>query len=282
MNYSKDMLLESQSGFMMPFASADDEEIQVTLGFGEQKHPVTGQPFHHRGIDFVCSEKPLFALATGTVVGAGTDAVHGNYIITKYGKYEVKYGHVAEAYVGYGKGVVAGQEIALSGDFLHFEVSFAGEVMDPMEFLGMIYGNILQLQSMGMKGSNIFTNMGVKVRTDYDEDQEEIEQMMQRWLGSYMLDIMQGTYVPPKRMESSLRNIFAQSADKNYFYEAMPSIGNPLGLSSRGAPLAARFQNLLIGDFLNYMAVRHHVYLSTWDEAQKKKFLSRQPPTATS
>ena len=272
MNYSKDMLLESQSGFMMPFASADDEEIQVTLGFGEQKHPVTGQPFHHRGIDFVCSEQPLFALATGTVVGAGTDAVHGNYIITKYGKYEVKYGHVAEAYVGYGKGVVAGQEIALSGDFLHFEVSFAGEVMDPMEFLGMVYGNILQLQSMGMKGSNIFTNMGVKVRTDYDEDQEEIEQMMQRWLGSYMLDIMQGTYVPPKRMESSLRNIFAQSADKNYFYEAMPSIGNPLGLSSRGAPLAARFQNLLIGDFLNYMAVRHHVYLSTWDEAQKKSF----------
>ena len=82
MNYSKDMLLESQSGFMMPFASADDEEIQVTLGFGEQKHPVTGQPFHHRGIDFVCGEKPLFALATGTVVGAGTDAVHGNYIIT--------------------------------------------------------------------------------------------------------------------------------------------------------------------------------------------------------
>ena len=146
----------------------------------------------------------------------------------------------------------------------------------------MVYGNILQLQSMGMKGSNIFTNMGVKIRTDYDEDQEEIEQMMQRWLGSYMLDIMQGTYVPPKRMESSLRNIFAQSADKNYFYEAMPSVGNPLGLSSRGAPLAARFQNLLIGDFLNYMAVRHHVYLSTWDEAQKKKFLSRQPPTATS
>ena len=34
MNYSKDMLLESQSGFMMPFASADDEEIQVTLGYG--------------------------------------------------------------------------------------------------------------------------------------------------------------------------------------------------------------------------------------------------------
>jgi hypothetical protein len=106
--------------------------------------------------------------------------------------------------------------------------------------------------------------------------------MMQRWLGSYMYDIMQGTYVPPKRMESSLRNIFAQSADKNYFYEALPTIGNPLGLSSRGAPLAARFQNLLIADFLNYMAVCHHTYLSSWDDAQKKKPMSRQPPTAIS
>ena len=48
--------------------------------------------------------------------------------------------------------------------------------------------------------------------------------------------------VPTIAVLSSLRNIFAQSADKNYFYEAMPTIGNPLGLSSRGAPLAARFQ----------------------------------------
>ena len=281
MKYTKDMLLESQSGFMMPFASADDEEIQITLGFGEQRHPVTGELFNHRGVDFVCHDKPLFALATGVVVGAGTDAIHENYIITKYGKYEVKYGHVSEAYVGYGKGVLAGQQIAQSGDFLHFEVSFAGQLLEPMEFLGMIYGNIMQLQSVGMKGGNIFANLGVKVKTDYDKDQEEIEQMMQRWLGSYMQDIMLGNYAPPKRMETSLRNIFAQSADKNYFYETMPTIGNPLGLSSRGAPLAARFQNLLIGDFLNYMALCHHIYPSSWDEAQKKKLLSRQPPTAT-
>ena len=282
MNYSKDMLLESQSGFMMPFASADDEEIQITLGYGEQRHPVTGETFNHRGVDFVCQDKPLFALATGVVVGVGTDAIHENYIITKYGKYEVKYGHVSEAYVGYGKGVLAGQQIAQSGTFLHFEVSFAGQPLDPMEFLGMIYGNILQLQAAGLKSGNIFANMGVSVKTDYDKDQEEIEQMMQRWLGSYMQDIMLGNYTPPKRMESSLRNIFAQSADKNYFYEAMPTIGNPLGLSKRGAPLAARFQNILIGDFLNYMALRHNIFLSSWDESQKKNFQTRQQPTATS
>ena len=38
----------------------------------------------------------------GRSIGVGTDAVHENYIITKYGKFEVKYGHVREAYVTYG------------------------------------------------------------------------------------------------------------------------------------------------------------------------------------
>ena len=99
---TKDILLESASGFMMPFEASEEEEVQVSLGFGEQTHPMTGERFHHRGVDFAAHDLPLFALATGTVVGVGTDAVHENYIITKYGKFEVKYGHVSEAYLTYG------------------------------------------------------------------------------------------------------------------------------------------------------------------------------------
>ena len=44
---TKDMLLESASGFMMPFEASEEEEIQVSLGFGEQKHPLTGETFIH-------------------------------------------------------------------------------------------------------------------------------------------------------------------------------------------------------------------------------------------
>ena len=33
-NFSKDMLLESQSGFMMPFEAEEGKEIPVTLGYG--------------------------------------------------------------------------------------------------------------------------------------------------------------------------------------------------------------------------------------------------------
>ena len=179
----------------------------------------------------------------------------------------MKYGHVSEAYLTYGMPVNAGQQIARSGNFLHFEVNCEGQVLDPMEFLAMIYGNIAQLEAMGIKGHYRLANMGVKVQTDYDAD-------------VYMNDIRLGRYVPPARMEQSLRNIFAQSADRSYFFETIPNYGNPLGLSSRGAPLASKVQNLLIGDFLNYMALRHDTYLSTWGDDVKKNFVNRQQPTA--
>lgn len=99
-NY-KDMLLESGSGFMMPFPLRDDEELQTTLGFGLQQHPTGGQKFEHHGVDLLTSGKPLYSIATGTVIGAGHDSIHEDYIITKYGKYEVKYGHITEAYCPY-------------------------------------------------------------------------------------------------------------------------------------------------------------------------------------
>ena len=78
---TQDMLLESASGFMMPFAATEDQEIQISLGFGEQTHPATGKTFNHRGVDIIAHDLPLFAIATGTVVGAGTDAIHENYTL---------------------------------------------------------------------------------------------------------------------------------------------------------------------------------------------------------
>lgn len=278
--FSKDMLLESASGFMMPFIADEEHPVEISLDYGEQTHPKTNERFDHKGIDLVAYHVPLYALATGSVIGAGTDAIHDNYIICKYGKYEVKYGHLSEGYVSYGQPVTAGQEIAMSGDFLHFGVTFAGQPLDPKDFFGMLYSNIEQMNALGT-GTMKMSNMGVSVVTDYDRDQKEILELMMRWIPSYFNDIRLGAYAPPVRTEQSLRNIFAQSADKNYFFETIPTIGNPLGLSGRAAPLASKAQNLLIGDFLNYLALKKNIFLSTWDDEQKKKFLSRQQPTAT-
>lgn len=210
----------------------------------------------------------------------GNEAVHDNYIVAKYGKYEVTYGHISQAYKKYGMMINAGEEIAQSGDFLHVSVRFDGKELDPMEFLSMVWANIQQLAAMGISKQPTNEKLGDKtINTHYDNDQDEILMMMLQYLPSYMNDLRTGRYTSPSRFESSLRNIFTQAASKNYFFEKMPNVGNPLGLSNRSAPLADKIQNLLIEDFLGYMVSNHSIYPSTWDEQQKKNFLIKLPKT---
>ena len=53
----------------------------------------------------------------------------------------------------------------------------------------------------------------------------------------------------------------------------MPSMANPFGHRGRALSLAGKVQNLLIAEiFLNYLALRHNVYLSTMSEEVKKNF----------
>lgn len=271
----KDMLLESASGFFMPFPGDEEHDLDISLGYGEQVHPATGQKFNHSGIDILASHLPLFAIATGAVVGVGSDAVHENYIITRYGKYEVKYGHVSEAYCGYATRVKAGQQIAKSGDFLHLEVKFDGRLIDPIDFLKMLYSNIAQLAVLGIKGEAQFINFDVPVKTDYDADQDEILQLMIRWLPEYMNEIRMGGYRTSERVEAQLRNIYMQSAEKNYFFESIPNLSNPLGLGSRSSLMAGKVQSLLIGDFLNFLGSRHNIFVSSWDDDKKKVLSTR-------
>lgn len=47
-------------------------------------------------------------------------------------------------------------------------------------------------------------------------------------------------------------------------------MANPLGMGVRSIPIAARVQNLLIGDFLNYLALRHQIFLSSLSDHEKK------------
>ena len=280
MKYSKDMLLESASGFVMPFPGHEGNDVQISLGYGEQIHPNTGEKFHHQGLDLVAYHVPLFAIGSGVVTAVGNDATHGNFIIVRYNKYDVKYGHMAAIHVRYGQPVEAGLQIGESGDFLHFEVHFEGQMVNPVDFLGMLYGNVMQLLSMGMDIPPKFTDVGVQVTTDYESDWEEIQQMMLHHLPHYMNELRTGTYEPPVTMIETLRNIFSSSSSQKYFFEQMPTIGNPLGLSGRGAPMARKVQNLLLRDFLVYMALRHNTYVSTWTKKKKKNFMTRHMETS--
>lgn len=281
MKYTEEMILRSPSGYSMPFEERG-KNVEMTLGYGEQKHPVTGESFFHHGMDFNAPKYLLYALASGSVVGIGNDATHGVYQIIRYGKYEVTYGHLANVFVNFGQQVKAGHVVALCGDILHFEVRFEQNELNPIEFLTMLYGNLKATQQNDKNGLSEFDSFEMTIPTQYDNDQIEIEDLMVRYLPNYMEDLYRGMYILPERTEQSLRNIFTQSASKNYFFETMPSISNPLGIGQRAMPLACKVQNLLIADFLNYLALRHNVYLSTMSELLKKKPITKPLVTAES
>ncbi|MCQ2219921.1 MAG: M23 family metallopeptidase [Prevotella sp.] len=275
MKYSQEMILQSPSGYCMPFEERE-KDVELTLGYGKQKHPVTGQEFFHHGVDFNAPRYLLSAVATGTVSGMGTDSVHGAYQIIRYGDYEVTYGHLSNVFATYGKNVKAGQVVSVSGDLLHMEVKYKGEELNPIEFLTMIYGNIRSMERLNKPfGAEDFVTIEGDFHTRYDKDQKEIEQLLLRYFPSYMNDLKDGSYTLPSRTEQSLRNIMTLASMKNYFFELIPSAENPMGLGRRSITLAEKVQNLLIEDFLSYLALNFGVFVSTWPDELKKKHTSR-------
>ena len=275
MKYTEEMILHSDSGYCMPFAEPDGRDVSLSLGYGEQNHPESGERFFHHGIDFGMRRYLLSAVASGVVSGVGNDPTHGICQTIRYGQYEVTYGHLSNVFAQFGRQVKAGQTVAMSGDLLHVGVKFKGEEMDPLEFLAMLYGNIKAMQEAGGDSAGGFYDGAPE--TDYERDREEIERLMFRFLPLYMDDLRLGRYTVPEHTEQSLRNIFTTGAMKAYFYERMPSMANPLGLGQKALPLVCKVQNLLIADFLNYLALRHEVYLPAMGGDVKKKTSCRSP-----
>ena len=219
MKYTEEMILHS-SGYCMPFEAPQGEDVELSLGYGEQTHPETGEKFFHHGIDFSVRCRMLSAVADGIVSGVGNDAAHGICQTIRYGEYEVTYGHLSNVFAQFGQRVKAGQTVALSGEWLHLEVRFKGEELNPIEFLTMLYGNIRALQEADGNATGGFYEPAPA--TDYEKDREEIEVLMLRFLPYYMEDLRRGAYTLPEHTEQSLRHIFTVGAMKEYFYENMP------------------------------------------------------------
>ncbi len=276
MIYTEEMMLHSDSGYCMPFEERNGD-VQMSLGYGEQKHPKTGEDFFHHGVDFNVDHYLLSALASGTVSGMGNDPVHGIYQRVRYGKYEVTYGHLSHVYANFGQLVRAGQTISISDRLLHLEVTFDGEELNPIEFLTMLYGNIKVMQQSGFIAEDTDDTgfPDAPFSTKYDEDRKKIEELMMQFLPDYFTDIIRGLYQVTEHMEQSLRNLFSVGAAKEYFYEKLPSISNPLGLGKKAMPLAMKAQNLLIEDFLNYLALRQNIYLHAMSDGLKKKPMTK-------
>ena len=101
MQFTHEMILQSDSGYCMPFEEKN-KDVEMSLGYGKQKHPKTGEKFFHHGIDFDVKHYLLSAVATGKVSGLGNDAIHGIYQVIRYGNYEVTYSHLSNVFANYG------------------------------------------------------------------------------------------------------------------------------------------------------------------------------------
>ena len=47
MKYTEEMILQSDSGYCMPFEEQQGKDVELSLGYGEQTDPVTGEKFFH-------------------------------------------------------------------------------------------------------------------------------------------------------------------------------------------------------------------------------------------
>lgn len=81
MKYTEEMILQSPSGYCMPFEEEKNKEVTLSKGYGELKDTVTGETSFNHGIDFNASHRPLAAVASGVVSSIGTDKERGVYVV---------------------------------------------------------------------------------------------------------------------------------------------------------------------------------------------------------
>ena len=284
MNIQHTMNLYSPSGYAMPFEADENTPIEVARNYGKHVNEKTGEESFSHGMDFrVRRGTWLKALATGVVSGISSDTQNGfsltvnypNYADGKRSNYDVIYSHISEAVCNFGKNVKAGDNVARCDGLLHVEVRFNGEETDPLEFLTMIRDNLIVNSQKDMSGTNPeIATLDFDVHTPYDAQQTEIDQLMMRYFGSYMTDLLSGNYHVPTQTEQGLRNVIAEGARNGAYYEHTPSMLNPLGLGHRSFSIIERVQTILITDFLNYLALMHSVFLSSMSEIEKKKLLT--------
>ncbi|MFP4300684.1 MAG: M23 family metallopeptidase [Spirochaetaceae bacterium] len=117
---------------------------RVTMEFGPNIHPVTGQWYLHKGFDIADSVGvPVVASANGKVVELGFDPGYGMYVWLrhKYG-FRTRYSHLQNISVSEGEEVVQGAVLGTvgntgisTGPHLDFQIWLGTDVVDPAAFL---------------------------------------------------------------------------------------------------------------------------------------------------
>lgn len=119
----------------------------LSMVFGPNVHPITGQWYVHKGIDFSTfrSGDRVIATADGYVAVVGYDLSFGNYVIIrhKHGIY-TRYAHMMYSTVKKGQYVsqrdligYVGNTGVTTGPHLHYEIHIGSDVVDPARYINV-------------------------------------------------------------------------------------------------------------------------------------------------
>ena len=117
--------------------------VEITSPYGKRIHPITGESQFHHGIDIRTPfNTPILAVYDGTIRGVKWGEREGLYLWLVDDDTEVIYCHLRGVFVGVGKRVKAGEEIARSGSsggvtgpHLHIGIKINGQWTDPEKLL---------------------------------------------------------------------------------------------------------------------------------------------------
>jgi murein DD-endopeptidase MepM/ murein hydrolase activator NlpD len=124
-----------------------DGKGQISMYFGQNIHPFSGQYYIHRGIDITTfrAGDAVITSADGQVVTVDYSDDFGNYIIVKhkYGYY-TRYAHLLSFRVRIGQQVQQGDVIGYigstgisTGPHLHYEIHIGSDVVDPYKYMNI-------------------------------------------------------------------------------------------------------------------------------------------------
>jgi murein DD-endopeptidase MepM/ murein hydrolase activator NlpD len=121
---------------------------RITMPFGRNQNPFTGQYYIHRGIDISTFRQgdPVVATADGQVIflGFDRDGFGNNIIIRHRHGFFTRYAHLLSFRVQVGQRVQQGDVIGYigntglsTGPHLHYEVHIGSDVVDPYNYLNI-------------------------------------------------------------------------------------------------------------------------------------------------
>ncbi len=117
---------------------------RITSPFGYRNHPLSHTYSLHRGIDIATAYgTDVVAAEDGIVTIAKHNGSYGKYIVINHGNgYTTLYAHNSQLLVSVGETVKRGQVIAKAGStgnstgpHCHFEVSYNGNLQNPLDYL---------------------------------------------------------------------------------------------------------------------------------------------------